>query len=66
MAEKPKQTILGEMFDEETVKRLEDAQDEASFELVGDDLSTDYRCPYCGSEWSGNPKPPIGTTVGDE
>jgi hypothetical protein len=33
--------------------------DPRCFKSVGLDIPTDYRCPNCLYEWSGNPKPPL-------
>jgi len=36
------------------------------FPKVDEDLKTDYRCPHCGYEWSGNdPKPPTNAKIED-
>lgn len=33
------------------------AQAPGEFPKIDDDLDTDFQCPGCGYEWSGNPKP---------
>ena len=40
----------------EAAKRLA-ATAPAEFPAVGDDLATEHRCPRCGYEWSGQPRP---------
>jgi len=58
-----KQGLLEEMFDGETVERLREKQETNTFPRVDENLDTQYRCPCCSYEWSGNPKPPIGTDI---
>ena len=67
-ARKPKieQGFLEEMFDQETVQALKEAQADDVFPRVDENLETQYRCPACSYEWSGNPKPPIGVTIEDD
>lgn len=34
------------------------------FGKYDDDIETEYRCPHCGYEWSGDPAPETGATEG--
>jgi hypothetical protein len=49
--------MLDGVFDDEQVREIQEAQDDDAFELVDLDVETDYACPSCGYEWSGQPKP---------
>ena len=51
------QLFIDGMLDPEDVALIQAAQDEASFEVVDLDIDTQYCCPACGYEWSGQPKP---------
>jgi rubrerythrin len=62
----PKDQILMEdLMDPDAVRTIRDAQDDGAFPLVDLDIETAYRCPACGYEWSGNPKP-SGAEAEDE
>jgi hypothetical protein len=39
-------------------RRRKDVPDSLEFPRYDETLPTDYRCPRCTYEWSGNPKPP--------
>lgn len=55
----PEQALMEELFDPEHLRRLREEMDPRMPRLIDPDtLPTDYRCPYCGYEWSGSPKPP--------
>lgn len=54
----PKQQgILDGIFEENELQTIRDAQDDISFQSFDLDIATDYCCPSCGFEWSGQPKP---------
>ena len=52
------QLLLEQVFGEDDLKAIRESQDDAAFRLVSEDLATEHRCPACGYEWNGNPKPP--------
>lgn len=54
------QALLEGLLGEEDLRDIRDAQDNPNSQRVDMDLETDYCCPRCGFEWSGNPKPPRG------
>lgn len=49
---------IGSMFDGFEFSKIPEAPD--GFGIVGSDLETQFQCPSCGYEWSGNPKPESG------
>lgn len=59
MAKRPSrdQLLMEDMFDEASLRRIKEEMDGDAFESVDEDIETDYRCPHCGYEWSGQPKP---------
>ena len=56
------QGFLDGVLDDEEVRAIEVARDEGEFEIVDGDQPGEHRCPACGYEWFGNPKP---TTADD-
>ena len=53
------QLLMEEMFDENALKEIREAREGTHFDAVDLDIETEYRCPSCGYEWSGNPKPGV-------
>jgi rubrerythrin len=51
------QLLMDGVFDDETLRKIHEAQSGDHFEAVDLDIETEYCCPSCGYEWSGNPKP---------
>jgi len=49
--------LLLDVFDEQELREIDDARDDTAFKLIDADVKTEYCCPSCGYEWSGNPKP---------
>ena len=59
------QELFEEFFDPDDLRRIKADMAPGAFPAVDDDIETQYRCPACAYEWSGNPKPPT-TEDGDE
>lgn len=58
--------LLADMFDAEFVAERLEAEATDAFQRVDGDLETEYRCPRCSYEWSGNPKPPTGVSIEED
>jgi rubrerythrin len=59
MAKRPAkdQLLIEEMFDPYALARIKEEAAGDGFPLIDEDIETEYRCPACGYEWSGQPKP---------
>ena len=51
------QELMPGFFAEDELQQIEDARSGDAFALVDMDIETQYCCPSCGYEWSGQPKP---------
>lgn len=51
------QGFLDGVLEADEIDAIEAAHDDSAFLTVDLDIETQYCCPKCGYEWSGNPKP---------
>jgi hypothetical protein len=52
------QLLMEELFDPASLSQTKAAINADEFPVIDDrSMITDYCCPFCSYEWSGNPKP---------